>query len=118
MDVYPAHGGHKPHPAGLLLHGGGWTMNDRSEMASLVAFFAPTDLRAANLPAELLFHAGNLVGKPPAVAPDAWRDVSPIAFIDAATAPTIFVHGTHDHLVPPSQSVNAFEAMRRAGVDA
>lgn len=41
---------------------------------------------------------------------------SPIKFVTAKTAPTMFIQGLHDPLVPQEQTTKAEEALRKAGV--
>lgn len=47
--------------------------------------------------------------------PEAWRDASPIAFVDARTAPIMLTHDPKDPTVPYEQSVRFAEALMKAG---
>ena len=59
----------------------------------------------------------NLFGKAHAEAPDAYRDASPVAHVDANSAPTLIIHGTADDIVPVDQSRRLRDALTRAGVE-
>ncbi len=60
----------------------------------------------------------NLFGKTRAEAPDAYREASPVARVDARSSPTLIVHGTEDVTVPIEQGRRFFVKLREAGVDA
>jgi acetyl esterase/lipase len=46
-----------------------------------------------------------------------YRQASPIEYIDGGSAPMLFLHGTAD-TVPPSGSLDTFQKLRNAGVEA
>jgi acetyl esterase/lipase len=59
----------------------------------------------------------NLFGKTRAEAPDAYRDASPVAHVDANSAPTLIIHGTADEVVPLDQSWRLRDALAKVGVE-
>lgn len=81
---------------------------DQSPKASCVVdAFGPIDLTvsaslATTTQRDILL---NLFGnQTPEVAPDLYRDASPIIDVSASSAPMLIIQGTQDTLVPPSQS--------------
>ena len=58
-----------------------------------------------------------LLGGTPAQVPERYRDVSPLSWIDARTAPFLVVHGAPDDVVPVAQSRRLVSALRAAGVE-
>lgn len=57
------------------------------------------------------------LGGTPEEAPDAYRDVSPVAFVDEQTAPMLIVHGDRDGTVPLEHSRRLLSALQAAGVE-
>ena len=57
----------------------------------------------------------NLMGGPPESAPDLYRDASPIDFVDAATPPTLLIHGTRDEIVWVRHSERLRDRLQQAG---
>lgn len=55
---------------------------------------------------------------PPTEAEELYRQASPIDQVHAGAPPFLVVHGTHDSLVPPGESVHFVEALQRAGASA
>lgn len=55
---------------------------------------------------------------PPAEAEELYRQASPIDQVHPGSPPFLVVHGTHDSLVPPGESVHFVEALQRAGASA
>jgi dipeptidyl aminopeptidase/acylaminoacyl peptidase len=41
-----------------------------------------------------------------------YEERSPINFVEKMTAPTLFLHGTEDKIVPPNQAEMMFEALK------
>ena len=95
---------------------------ESSRVRCVVSFFGPTSLlphptasrKAVRLVKALL--GGGDEDDPEALARA--RAASPLHHLDRGDAPTIFVHGEADHLVPFWQSQAMFEAMRRLGIPA
>ncbi len=56
-----------------------------------------------------------LLGGGPDECPDAWRDASPIEFVDQQSAAILLVHDPGDPVVPYEQSVAFAAALMRAG---
>jgi len=52
----------------------------------------------------------------PAEAPDVWRKISPVAYLDEVTTPISIHHGDLDEEVPPALSAKLWLAMQGAGV--
>ncbi|MFV0373304.1 alpha/beta hydrolase fold domain-containing protein [Microbacterium sp.] len=98
---------------------------------SVVAWFPATDLAAmaTDTPPEgavlppFVDPAGprpdferELVGAAPGDdATDALRAASPLWNLGASPPPTLLIHGTHDGLISPQQSVRLYEALRERG---
>jgi dipeptidyl aminopeptidase/acylaminoacyl peptidase len=55
------------------------------------------------------------LGGTPDEKPELYRERSPLALVDAATAPLLLVHGERDRRVPVDQSERLFAAATRAG---
>jgi acetyl esterase/lipase len=86
-----------------------------------VAFYPPTDQkwgwehpsdpRVYNTFATLR----DFLGGDPAAVPDAYRQSSPLFFVDSQTVPTLLIHGSIDPLVSVRQSVRVDSALAAAG---
>ncbi len=50
-------------------------------------------------------------------APERYRDVSPVAFVDERSAPFLVIHGGRDTVVPPEHSRRLAAALQAAGVE-
>ena len=50
--------------------------------------------------------------------PDLTKAANPITYISAKSAPTLFMHGTADTVVSPSQTDLVFQALKKAGIPA
>ena len=75
---------------------------------AVISYFGPTDLAAlyAQAPnAGIPYLLTSLTGTTPAKDPDAYRQSSPVYFVNGGSAPTLMLHGDRDDLVPPSQSI-------------
>jgi acetyl esterase/lipase len=59
----------------------------------------------------------NFFGKTRLEAPEAYKDASPLAHVDARAAPTLIIHGTADDVVPIAQSRKLRDALQGAGVE-
>jgi dipeptidyl aminopeptidase/acylaminoacyl peptidase len=58
------------------------------------------------------------LGGTPGEVPEAYEDVSPLAFVDEQSAPMLVIHGTADTMVPVEQSRLLVAALEDAGVEA
>lgn len=52
----------------------------------------------------------------PGSNPVAYRNASPIAFVDGSPVPTIILHGSQDYVVPVQQSEILFQRLQHTGV--
>jgi acetyl esterase/lipase len=91
-----------------------------SKVQAAVSLNGATDLREVP---ELLTPAiakaiSNLVGEDPEQARKAREDASPIRFVGKDSAPTLFIVGTRDTLVPNAHSRRAVEALKKHQVEA
>jgi acetyl esterase/lipase len=87
-----------------------------SRVAAVVAIYPPTDLRGwvKTPPEEIKKHAGL---KPPLTFdPKLEPEVSPIVKVTAKTAPTLFIHGDKDKLVPIEHSQKMLAVLEKAKV--
>ncbi|HXF50809.1 MAG TPA: alpha/beta hydrolase [Dehalococcoidia bacterium] len=82
-----------------------------TEVAAVIAFYAPALLGASGLP--LSGPVAALMG-PGATHDDVLR-ASPVTYARREFPPTQLFHGTKDELVPVSESLRMFEALRDAG---
>lgn len=82
-----------------------------TEVAAVIAFYAPALLGASGLP--LSGPVAALMG-PDATHEDVLR-ASPVTYARADFPPTQLFHGTKDELVPVSESLRMFDALRNAG---
>ena len=85
-------------------------------MACVVDLAGDVDLAAYRGP-PALDEVVALLGGTPAQVPERYRDVSPLSWIDARTAPFLIVHGAPDDVVPVAQSRRLVSALRAARVD-
>lgn len=85
-----------------------------SKVQSVVSWFGPTDLDAAELSPGAKSVLGALLG-PKAVGRSPGH-ACPLRCVDGADAPMLLFHGTRDPIVPVSQAVNMAEALTKAGV--
>lgn len=93
--------------------GEGGNADAGTEVAAVIAFYAPTLL--ARSPGELSPVVSSLLGE---TATDAViREASPITYASAAFPPTLLIHGGRDELVPVDASVQMYTALADAGVD-
>lgn len=81
-----------------------------SRADAVISFWGPWDLSVSGLRDDARNMIAALVG------PQAPREASPIFRVDARTAPTMFIHGTADELVPHDQSTRACAALTAARV--
>ena len=92
-----------------------------SAVQCVVDMFGPTDFLAMGISKDGQDHnAGNspeseLIGAPLAEKPEAARSASPVTYVSGSAPPFLIIHGDADPLVPYTQSVRLYEALRAAG---
>ena len=94
---------------------GGWA-DQSSAVQGVVAFFGPTDLAAADVPAVTRPILAGFIGGTVEEKREDYKRASPITYVDAGDAPTLLIQGTKDPLVPHTQAFAMVEAMTKAGV--
>jgi len=81
-----------------------------------------SDLASTDGPRKLVGEREELtrkfIGGTFAEMPEAYRKASPLLYVSPRSAPTLFVHGDHDQLVPYSHSEVMLEKLKAAGVEA
>src|SRR5262249_41622914 len=90
------------------------------KIPSVINLYGPTDMArtyATTGSPNLAPKMQDYIGGPPSAFPDRYRILSPITYINAATPPTISVHGATDRIVPPEQATILDKALAAAGVD-
>jgi acetyl esterase/lipase len=98
------------------LEGQGSNAEASSRVQAVVSFFGPTDLTRPVFSAEALTNnLTPLLGGNPNEKPGAYRRASPVTYIRKDPPPFLFLHGTHDHVVPPEQSQDMAARLRKAG---
>lgn len=115
-------GGHLSLMLGLTdakagLEGEGGHADVSSEVQAVVNVFGPTDLKHlyANSPGAAPILKVFLNGAPDDVA-TAYREASPLTYVDAGDPPVLTLHGTADTLVPPDQAELLDKKMKSAGL--
>jgi acetyl esterase/lipase len=92
-----------------------------SRVTCVIDLFGPTDLtltpEAANVSPIAVALVQGLIGKTPEEAPEAYKDASPIAFVDKKTVPMLIYHGTVDPLVPLDQSERLYKRLKEEGIE-
>ena len=86
-----------------------FVMMQSSEVAAVVAYFPPVDLRQMTGPSER-FPALDFPNEEAA-------GISPLLFVDAEDPPVLLIHGDADDLVNISHSVRMFEELQKQGVE-
>jgi acetyl esterase/lipase len=98
------------------LEGKGGSAGESSRVQAVVSFFGPTDLTRPDW--DELALKNNLIpllGGTPEQRPEAYRKASPVSYVRRGAPPFLFVHGSEDKMVPPSQSQDMAEKLRNAG---
>ncbi len=98
-----------------------FTLHDPS-IRGVVSFYGPTDMywswthpgNPLVIDAHDIFKA--CLGGSPEAVPANYDAASPIRFVEAATPPTLLIHGGRDELVSPRQSERLAERLAEAGV--
>ena len=91
-----------------------------SEVAAVVNYFGPTDLRKLHVDAgqeDVSFMVRELLGGKLESRIDLAMNASPVVWASASSAPMLIVHGTEDQIVPYSQSVRLHNALSHAGAN-
>jgi acetyl esterase/lipase len=121
-------GGHLAELLGLTtddpaLEGGLGVTGTSSRISAVVAWYAPSDLRAMATdtgtdPMDPDTREARLLGAAPAAVPDAAAQASPLTHVAAGAPPFVLLHGSADRLVPCAQSQRLHHALQQAGVSA
>jgi len=101
------------------LEGEGGYEGFSSRVQAVVDWFGPTDISKIggghnNLNSPLCM----LVGGPLDEKADLVKMANPITYVTPDDPPFLIIHGENDHVVPFSQSVLLYNALRKAGVEA
>lgn len=93
-------------------------LDQSSKVQVVVNWFGPCDIAGyKGGPLEPIFLIPWL-GASFADNPDLHKQASPIAYVDKSDAPTLFLHGTEDPLVPLDQSERMLQALKDVGIEA
>ena len=121
-------GGHLAELLGLTaddpaLEGGLGVTGPPSRVSAVVAWYAPSDLRAMATdtgadPMDPDTREARLLGAPPAAVPDTAAQASPVTHVSPGAPPFLLLHGAADRLVPCVQSERFHYALQAAGVAA
>jgi len=93
-----------------------------SRVTCVLDWFGPTNFLTMNdQPGSMDHDAPDspeslLVGGPIKEHPDRVRHASPLTYVSADDPPFLIAHGTEDRLVPFAQSIELYEALKKAGV--
>jgi acetyl esterase/lipase len=100
----------------------GGNLNYSSRVQAVCAFYPPTDFdKLVTDPAERQSSntdVAHLLGGSLNENLEKARLASPVTYVNKNAAPFYLLHGGEDTLVPPSQSVLLYDALRKAGVPA
>lgn len=120
-------GGHLAALLGLTgedpaLEGGIGVSGPSSAVSAVVAWYAPSDLRAVagdlgTDPLDPTTREAELLGAPPPEVPDAAAEASPLSHVSPAAPPFLLLHGAADRFVPCVQSERLYDALVEAGVE-
>ena len=100
----------------------GENLDQSSAVQCVVDWFGPTDFLhwgepgappVGTKPSSVSRLLGGLVSERQEIA----RRASPISFVSHESAPFLIMHGSKDPLVPPQQSVELNDALKKAGVE-
>jgi acetyl esterase/lipase len=94
-----------------------------SRVCAVVAWYAPSDLRAMAAdagtdPLDPGSREAQLLGAPPDTVPEAAAQASPVTHVSQGAPPFLLLHGSADRPVPYIQSERLYRALRAADVDA
>ena len=93
-----------------------------SRVQCVVDLYGPTDFTgdpAKITPAEMYMKKmlQDFLGTTPEASPEKFREASPVAHVDARSAPFLIFHGALDKIVPVSQSASLDRTLRAAGIE-
>jgi acetyl esterase/lipase len=118
-------GGHLAELVGLTgddpsLEGDLGVTGPSSRVSAVVAWYAPSDLRAmasdtGTDPMDPDTREAGLLGAAPPAVPDAAAQASPVTHVSPGAPPFLLLHGSADRLVPCAQSERLHRALRQAG---
>jgi acetyl esterase/lipase len=94
---------------------GGWP-DESSKVQAVVSFFGPTQLDANDIPDTSLPLVHDFIGDSKEKKADAYRQASPLTYVDSGDAPMLLFQGTRDVLVPYSQAIKMVTAMTRSNI--
>jgi acetyl esterase/lipase len=98
------------------LEGDGGNAEQSSKVQAVVSFFGPTDLAAADYPANVVAMIDDLVGAKAGEKPELRKAASPVTYVNEGDAPTLIYQGTKDRLVPHTQAYLMADALTKAAV--
>jgi acetyl esterase/lipase len=91
--------------------GQGGSPDVSSDCAAITAVYPPTNLNRVGSNERYGFLFGKEAGEEVALK------ASPIHYADKPFPPTLLIHGNADTVVPPSESFNMYEVLKKAGAD-
>jgi acetyl esterase/lipase len=95
--------------------GSGGSPDQSSKVQAVVAYFGPTNFEAT-YPAITVPIVEGFLGGSREQKPDAYKQASPVTYVNAGDAPTLIYQGTKDILVPYEQAFEMATALTKAGV--
>ncbi len=98
------------------LEGEGGHADHSSKVQAVVSFFGPTDLAGDDVPTPTIPILFEFIGGTKIKKPDAYRDASPLTYVNEGDAPMLLLQGTKDPLVPHSQAFKMIDALTQAKV--
>lgn len=88
-----------------------------SRVKCVIDFFGPTDMSLyAESPGVVESFIVAFLGKECLTDPNCFKRASPIEYVSQASAPTLFIHGTMDFVVPIVHTEKMYKKMKEAGV--
>jgi acetyl esterase/lipase len=87
-----------------------------SRVQAVVNYFGPTDLAAADIPADSKPLVGDFIGGLAVDKPEAAKKGSPLTYVTKDDPPILTYDGTKDPLVPHTQALKLSDAQTAAGV--
>jgi acetyl esterase/lipase len=100
-------------------NGNGGNGDTPPRVKAVISFFGPTDLslyKASPGLEEAYFVP--VFGKDGKIAPEVYKEASPITYVSRDDPPVLLVHGTFDFIVPIIHSEHLYKKLKDAGVDA
>lgn len=88
----------------------------RGRVDSVVALGGPLDLSVPQTDDTFVQILADFLGGTPEEQPHAYRDASPLTWVDASAAPFLLVHGGHDDAILADESRRMAAALYEAGV--